>query len=66
MGESEAEADTVNEASLLVEVTETAGGVDNLVFFLKGFAGHCLIKFVEGLLDLIGIGIAVQLAIGAA
>ena len=62
---TEAEADTVDEAGLLVEATEAAGGVDYLVFFLESFAGHGLIEFVEGLLDLVGVCIAVQFVIGA-
>jgi len=63
---AEAEADTVGEAGLLVEATEAAGGVDDLIFFLEGFTGHGLIKLVEGLLDLLCVCIAVQLIIGAA
>ena len=59
-------SEAINEAGLLVKAAEAAGGVDDLIFFLEGFAGHRLIEFVEGLLDLIGIGIAVQLVIGAA
>ena len=54
----------VDEAGLLVEATEVADGVDDLIFFLKGFAGHGLIEFVEGLLDLVGVCIAVQFVIG--
>ena len=33
----EAEADTVDEAGLLVQATEAAAGVDDLVFSLEGF-----------------------------
>ena len=66
MGEFKAEADAVDEAGLLVEATEAAVGVDDLIFFLEGFAGHSLIYLVKSLLDLIGISIAVQLVIGAA
>ena len=33
------EADTVDEAGLLVQAAETAGDVDDLIFFLEGFAG---------------------------
>lgn len=58
--------DAVDEAGLLVEATEAAGGVDNIIFFLEGFAGHGLIKFVEDLLDLVGVCITVQLVIGTA
>ena len=43
-----------------------AGGVDDLIFFLEGFACHSLIKLVECLLDLVGILVAVQLVVGAA
>ena len=66
MGEFQAEAEAVDEAGLLVEAAEAAGGVDDLIFFLEGFAGHGLIQIVKGLLDLVGICIAVQLVIGAA
>lgn len=66
MGELEAEADTVDEAGLLVQAAKAAGGVDDLVFFLKGFAGHGWIEFINGLLDLVGICIKVQLIVGAA
>ena len=66
MGEFEAEADAVDEAGLLVEATEAAGGVDDLILFLEGFAGHGLIEHVEGLLDLVGVLVAVQLVVGAA
>ena len=55
MGEFEAEADAVDEAGLLVEATEAAGGVDDLIFFLEGFAGNGLIKLIKGLLDLVGV-----------
>ena len=58
--------DAVDEAGLLVQATEAAGGVDDLVFFLEGFAGHGVIEFIKGLLDLVGVLIAVQLVIGAA
>lgn len=66
MGEFEAEADTINETGLLVEATKAAGGVDDLVLFLEGFAGHGLIEVIKGLLDLVGVCIAVQLVVGAA
>ena len=49
-----------------MEAAEAAGGVDDLVFFLEGFVGYCLIKLVEGLLDLVGVCITVQLLIGTA
>ena len=49
-----------DEAGLLVEATEAAGGVDDIIFFLEGFAGHSLIKLVKGLFDLVGVLIAVQ------
>jgi len=58
--------DTVNEAGLLVETTEAAGGIDDLIFFLEGFAGHSLIESIKGLLDLVGVCITVQLVVGAA
>ena len=61
MGKFKAEADAVDEASLLVEATEAAGGVDDLIFFLKGFSGHGLIEFIKRLLDIISISIAIQL-----
>lgn len=66
MGEFEAEADAVDEAGLLVAATEAAGGVDDLIFFLEGFAGHGLIEPVKGLLDLVGVLVTVQLVIGTA
>ena len=34
---TEAEADTVDEAGLLVKATESTGGVNGLIFFLEGF-----------------------------
>ena len=37
MKQAEAEADAVGKAGLLVEATEAAGGVDDLIFFLEGF-----------------------------
>ena len=47
----EAEADAVDEAGLLVEATEAAGGVDDFIFFLEGFTGHDLIEILKGLLS---------------
>lgn len=40
LGEFESEANAVNEADLLVEVTAAAGGVDDLIFFFEGLVGH--------------------------
>jgi hypothetical protein len=51
---------------LLVEATEVVSGIDDLVFYLEDFVGRGLIGFDEGLLDLIGVCIAVQLVIGTA
>lgn len=62
----EAEADAVDETGLLMAATETAGSIDDLVFFLAGFTGHRLIKLAIGLLDLVGVLVAVPLVIGAA
>lgn len=53
-------SEAVNEACLLVQATEAAGGVDDFVFLLEGFSGHGLINVIKGLLDLIGISIAIQ------
>ena len=49
-----------------MQATEAAGGVDDLIFFLEGFASHGLIEFIKGLLDLICISIAVQFVVDTA
>ena len=52
---TEAEADTVDEAGLLVEATEVADRVDDFVFLLESFTGHRVVEFIKCLFDLIGI-----------
>lgn len=58
------QADTVDEAGLLAETAKAADVVDGLVFW--GFTCHSVIAVVKGLLDLLGVLVAVQLVVGAA
>ena len=64
MCHAEAEADTVNEAGLLVEATKAAGGVDNLIFFFEGFTSYRLVEFIKCLFNLLGIVGADMFVIG--
>ena len=55
-----------DEAGLLVQAAKVTDEVDDGVLFFEGFNGQGVIEVVEGLLDLVGVCIAVQLVIGAA
>ena len=48
-----------DEAELLVQAAEVTGQVDDSVLFFQGFIGQGVIEVVEGLLDLVGVCIAV-------
>lgn len=65
MREAVGEFEGGDEAGLLVQAAEVTDQIDNDILFLEGFIGQGVIEVVKGLLDLLGVLVAVQLVIGA-
>ena len=49
-----------DEAGLLVQAAEVAGQIDDGVLFLEGFIGQGVIEIIEGLVNHVGVQVAVS------
>ena len=52
---TEAEADAVDEAGLLVQAAEVTDSIDDFILFFEGFTGRRVVEIIKYLFNLVGI-----------